>query len=130
MPVKQSSQLTRSLAFSQLFSTILRRRSFVLNAINSDPEAEAFTEHLATKWLRAREVIPVEILAKRDAEALADTHPDAYFEKFEERNAFLEAEPGADPESYFRERDAQPEAYFEKRDAIPGINLYETLFSH
>lgn len=101
-----------------------------MNAINSDPEAEAFTEHLATKWLRAREVIPVEILAKRDAKALANPHPDAYFKKFKERNAFLEAEPGADPESYFRERDAQPEAYFEERDAIPEFSLHETFFSH
>lgn len=29
-----------------------KAEEFVLNAINSDPEAEAFTEHLTTKWLR------------------------------------------------------------------------------
>lgn len=66
---------------------------FVLNAINNDLEAESFTECLVTKWLRAREVIPAEILAKRDAEALAEAGPEAYFEKFNERDAFQRPSP-------------------------------------
>ncbi|MCJ1247349.1 hypothetical protein MMC30_004563 [Trapelia coarctata] len=116
-----------------------KAEQFVLNAINNDPEAESFTEHLATKWLRARELIPVEILAKRDAEALAEADPEAYLETFEERDASPEAEPEADPESYFEERDAEPESYFEERgaepevyfeerDAAPESHLYEDNF--
>ena len=104
-----------------------KAEKFVLNAINNDPEAEPFTEHLATKWLKAREVIPLDILAKRDAEALAEAVPEADFEKFGERDASPEAEPEADPEAYLEERDAEPEsepeadpkAYFGELDAYP-----------
>ena len=98
---------------------------FVVNAINNDPDAEEFTEHLAEKWLKSREVIPAEILAKRDAIALAEANPEAYFEQFEERDAFPEAEPEADPEAYFEERDAEPELYFRERDAKPEAYFEE-----
>lgn len=121
---------TYGLKWTNLFflrPSTTKAEKFVLNAINNDPEAESFTEHLATKWLKARKVIPLDILAKRDAEALAEAVPEADFEKFGERDASPEAEPEAAPEAYLEERDAEPEsepeadpkAYFGELDAYP-----------
>ncbi|MCJ1393531.1 hypothetical protein MMC18_006406 [Xylographa bjoerkii] len=93
---------------------------FVMNAINKDPKVEEFTEKLAGKWLKAREVIPLAYLAERDAEAAANRAADAYFNHFaQKRDAYPEAD--AEAENYFEERDAYPEASFEveERDAYP-----------
>ena len=115
---------------------------FVLNAINNDPNVEDFTEKLAAKWLKAREVIPLAYLAERDAEAAANRAADAYLTQMLDRR---DADPEA--EHYFDERDAEPEAfleieereadpeaeaeaeayyqYFEERDAAPEEWVYE-----
>ena len=98
---------------------------FVVNAINNDPDVEEFTEKLAGKWLKAREVIPVAYLAERDAEAAANRAADAYFNQFlDKRDALPEAD--ADAEHYFDERDAYPEAFLEidERDADPEAEAY------
>lgn len=129
MPVKQSSQIHSLLTIMEHDP---EAEEFVLNAIQGDPEAEACTEPLATKWLRAHEVISVEISAKRDAEALPDAHPDAHLEKFEERNAFPEAEPEADPESAFGERNRKPTSRSvmpSSRHTMRSVMQYRDLIS-
>ncbi|MCJ1433293.1 hypothetical protein MMC27_002652 [Xylographa pallens] len=103
---------------------------FVMNAINNDPNVEEFTEKLAGKWLKAREVIPVAYLAERDAEAAANRAADASFNQFvEKRDALPEADADAE-QHYFDERDAYPEASFEidEREADPEAEAYYQYF--
>ncbi|MCJ1476279.1 hypothetical protein MMC13_004945 [Lambiella insularis] len=99
---------------------------FVVKAINSAPGVEDFTEKLAHKWLAAREIIPLEYLEARDAEAAASRAADAYFNRLvEKRDALPEAE--AVPELEFEERDAEAEADLEEiyaREAEPEADAY------
>ncbi|MCJ1401038.1 hypothetical protein MMC11_004250 [Xylographa trunciseda] len=104
---------------------------FIMNAINSDPNIEEFTEKLAGKWLKAREVIPVPYLAERDAEATANRAAEAYSKQsMQRRDAYPEAD--ADAENYFEERDAYPEAAFdiEERDAYPDAAPESWLYDY
>ena len=103
---------------------------FVMNAINNDPNVEEFTEKLAGKWLKARELIPVAYLAERDAEAAANRAADASFTRFvAKRDALPEAEAEAE-QHYFDERDAYPEVEFgiEQREADPEADAYYQYF--
>ena len=99
-----------------------KAEEFVMNAINNDPDVEEFTEKLAGKWLKAREVIPVEYLQQRDADFAASRYADALINK---REAYPFAEAEAEPEIYFEERDAYPEIYFEEREAYPEAYFEE-----
>ncbi|MCJ1474892.1 hypothetical protein MMC13_003552 [Lambiella insularis] len=120
---------------------------FVVKAINSMPNVEEFTEKLAQKWLKAREIIPLQYLEARDAEAAVNRAADAAFNQLIQKRDALsepEAEAEAAAELYFEERDADPEAYddaeiyardaepeyfFEERDAYPEASYEEEIYA-
>lgn len=97
---------------------------FVVDAINSMPNVKEFTEKLADKWLKAREVIPLQYLEARDAEAAANRAADAYLNHLvQKRNALPEAEAKAEAEVdlYFEERDAYPEAHYDEEIYVRNV---------